>query len=258
MKKIAYGLAALAAGLGAALFASPAHATPAAPSWQTCTNLDGWHVNDDEISRKPTPTTYGLKFEGNQLIHHAVTGDVEHLAYGSFVAHPSPDQPSFFSVEVYGSDGGYATLRWDVPSSKWVMVTGGQLYTNTSPAALVDMVTPHESHHVVSFGVGYTANSPGTVATVVSSVRFGGKTYDLTCRPRPSHSASAPASPSSPTAPASPTRGPGSPTPSHPGSLPVTGPGTSPWLYAGAGVTLLGAGGGLVLASRRRRNRFEA
>jgi LPXTG-motif cell wall-anchored protein len=262
----------IAAGLAAAvitLTALPgaAHATEDTP----CGMPSGWYANPDEQDRLPTPATGGLKFEGNDLIHHATDTTVEHLTHGTYSANPAPDQPSFFSVEVTGTDGGYATLRWDTATGKWTMVTGGQLYTNAGPAALVDMVTPHKSHHVVSFGVGYTANPPGTVTTVVSSVTFGGKTYDLTCKPAPSSSSASPtASPStsaSTSAGASPsttassssggavvTTGPTPPAAS--GGLPITGPQTG--MVAAGAVAILAAGALLLLLVRRRRTRFTA
>lgn len=200
----------------------------------------------------PAPTVGGLKFEGNDLIHHAA---------------PAPDQPSFFSVEVYGTDGGYATLRWDVPTSKWVMVTGGQLYTDASPAALVDLVTPHKSHHVVSFGVGYTNSPPGTVPTVVDKVTFGGQDYHLDCKPpvvHPSHSHPSPSrTTASPTASptrtsASPTASPiGQPQPTTPGRLAQTGFDSATGFSIGGAMVLAGVIG--IAASRfRRRRRFEA
>lgn len=153
--------------------------------WDNCANLKGWYVNPDETTRKPEATIAGLKFTTNKLIHHATALDVKDLHPGIFTAHPAPDQDSFFSVEVSGSDGGYGTLRWNTHTHKWNLVTGGAFYENTSAAALVDMPTAHRSHHVVSFGVGYTNSPPGTVATVVSSVRFNGKTWPLTCHPTP-------------------------------------------------------------------------
>jgi LPXTG-motif cell wall-anchored protein len=196
-------LAAALAGLGLALAAGlVALAAPAAATETTapfgpingadCANLAGWTVNGDETNRRPTATVEGLEFEGADLIHHGVTGvTTDTLTPGTFEANPDPDQPSFFSVEVWDSDGsGYATLRWNTETDKWNMVRQGQLYENDNPAALVEMVTPARSHHVRTFGVGYTQNPPGTVTTVVSSVKFNGVTYDLTCpEPEPTQTA---------------------------------------------------------------------
>jgi hypothetical protein len=259
--------------IGGLLIPTTAHATVVTPA---CGMPTGWYANADEQDRLPTPTPGGLKFEGNDLIHHATTGTVESLAHGTFWAGPAPDQDSFFSVEVSGSDGGYGTLRWNTTTAKWNLVTGGQFYENASPAALVDMPPVHRSHDVVSFGVGYTANPPGTVTTTVRSVRFGGHTYDLRCKPpvkpRPSHTSASP-SPSashsvSPTTKPPTTSADTSPSPSRTavaagaggnggtGALAVTGPpvGLIGWLA----LALVSTGGLAYLAARRRKTRFTA
>lgn len=243
--------------------------------WDKCDNMKGWDVNHpDEDTRKPVATLVGLKFSGNQLIHHATTGiDVEHLLPGSFTAHPAPDQDSFFSVEVSGSDGGYGTLRWNTSTHKWNLVTGGSFYENTSAAALVDMPAAHRSHHVVSFGVGYTNSPPGTVTTTVSAVRFQGKWVSLTCFPpkhthspspsaststsasaSPSASVSTSASPSKSTA--TPVQGNAGGSNSGTGALAVTG--APAGLLAGLGALVAAIGGGAFYMSRRRRTRFQA
>lgn len=194
-------VAMLAAGAFTAVVAVSASATPETPDLTLGPCNKGWYVNPDELTRKPTPTPSGLKFEGNDLIHHAVTGSIDGMQPGTYVAAPAPDQPSFFSVEVINGDGtGYATLRWNLtgPSAgKWTMVVGGQQYENTDPAALVEMPAVKKSHQLLSFGVGYTNSPPGTVATTVSSVTFKGVTYDLKCAPPSSSSSSASASASS-------------------------------------------------------------
>lgn len=276
-RSIAVGLAAAVIALTAVPGA--AHATQAAP---VCGLPTGWYANADEQTRLPTPTAGGLQFSGNDLIHHAATGTIEAMTPGTFSAHPAPDQPSFFSVEVINADlTGYATLRWNATTSKWDMVTGGQIYSNASPAALVDMPTAHKSHRVISFGVGYTANPPGTVTTTVRSVRFGGHTYDLRCKPvivthspkpHPSHTSASPSASASASHSASPsasasTSASASSSPvaavvttnvasNEPGGLPVTGPGAG--LIAGGAILVLGAGGILFLLARRRRVRFSA
>jgi hypothetical protein len=186
----------LAAGLALAGTASATTVTPAGPSFATCANLAGWYVNGDEADRKPEATAAGLKFEPADLIHHAVTGvTVETLTPGDYVAAPAPDQASFFSVEVRDVDGsGYATLRYNRSTHLWNLVTGGQFYEHANPAILVDMPPVDRSHQVISFGVGYTKNPPGTVTTVVSRVTFNGNSYPLTCAPpttSPTASASA-------------------------------------------------------------------
>lgn len=239
--------------LGLGLAAHPAHASEA----PACSMPTGWSVNDDETARTPTPETGGLKFEGDQLIHHAApTGlTVEDLTPGAYLAVPAPDQPSFFSVEVYGTDGGYATLRWDAVLSDWTMVTGGQLYTNASPAALVDMPASHKSHHVVRFGVGYTANPPGTVAAVVSSVTFQKTTYDLTCKTAsPSPSVTSKSPPTTPSHSATATHRPTTSASSAAGALAITGPNIP--VIVGVGVALGLFGFTVLMAVARRRRTY--
>jgi hypothetical protein len=173
----------------------------------------GWYVNPDEADREPTRTYDGFVFESADLIHHAAPAGLTTatLSPGHFLVAAGsslPDQPSFFSVEVSGDDGGYATLRYNRITLKWDMVTGGQFYSNADPSALVDMPPVKRSHKVVSFGVGYTANPPGTVKTTVKSVSFQGKAYSFACpKPSPTQSPTASPTPStstSPTASASP------------------------------------------------------
>lgn len=259
----------IAAALIGAAVAVP---SPASAAVDCVSGPVGWTVNADEGDRMPTPTPAGLKFEGNDLIHHATTGTVETLTPGSFAAAPAPDQDSFFSVEVYGTDGGYGTLRWNTTTHKWNLTTGGQFYENADPAALVDMPTVHRSHKVVSFGVGYTANPPGTVATVVSSVTFAEKTYSLGCT-KPTVSPSPTVTPTKvptkvpttkptvtptrPTPPTAPTSVDPSSSPAPvAGGLPVTGPPI--YLIAIWAVGFLAMGGVLLLAVRRSRPRFDA
>jgi LPXTG-motif cell wall-anchored protein len=231
---------------------APAAATPSTPpgpSFETCANLKGWYVNPDEASRRPIPTEAGLKFVGNDLVHHGATGNIEGLSPGSFVASPAPDQPSFFSVEVINADGtGYATLRWNTVTSKWNMTTGGQFYENASASALVDMPAVKKSHNLLSFGVGYTNSPPGTVDTVVSSVMFRDVKYDLTCKPKPSASPSKSALPSNSSAPAVVPAG-------NQATLPITG--SKVPAIVGAGVLLILAGALLAYAVRRRRTEFR-
>jgi hypothetical protein len=152
------------------------------PSFDNCANLAGWFVNPDETTRKPDATAPGLKFEPADLIHHNVTGvTTDSLTPGTYVASPAPDQPSFFSVEVDGgTPGSYGTLRWNPTNSKWSMVAnGGTFYEDANATTVVNLAG--KSKTVVRFGVGYTQTPPGTVTTVVSSIRFNGTTYPLTC-----------------------------------------------------------------------------
>lgn len=238
-----------------------------------CALPTGFYVNDDETDRAPTPVAGGLQFSGNDLIHHATTGTLETLVHGSYVADPAPDQPSFFSVEVSG-DGKYGTLRWNTTESYWEATSQGEQHHDTDPAALADAFPVHLSHHLMSFGVGYTNTPPGTVTTVVSGISFAGQKYDLTCvttspspsassssaSPSPSATVSHTASPSASTArPAStrPTPARSSSTPAAGGSLPITGPSVP--LIVGAGAALLLAGfTALYLAHHRRKVRFTA
>lgn len=263
----------------------PATAAPGNPC-----DVEGWFVNPDEADREPERTTAGFVFEGADLIHHAAPAGLTTatLNSGDYTASPAPDQPSFFSVEVSGTDGGYATLRYNRSTHLWEMTTGGQLYENTDPDKLVDMPPVKRSHTVVSFGVGYTKNPPGTVKTTVKSVSFQGKAYTLSClTPTTSPTATTSASPSrtasaSPTSPspsasasgtssvspsnsttttASPSASRSSGTPSAPlpgdntssdGELPVTGAGLIG--LVSAGVFLAAVGGIIVIVARRRRS----
>ena len=264
-------LAAALAGLGLALAAGlvavaapAANATESGLSFATCANLEGWYVNGDETDRRPTATEAGLKFEGDDLIHHQITGvTVDNLTPGTFEASPDPDQPSFFSVEVWDSDrSGYATLRWNTETDEWNMVREGQLYAHDNPAELVKLTDPDRSHTVRSFGVGYTKNPPGTVATVVSSVTFNGQVYDLTCPatdPEPTQTATpGPGGTATPEPTQTATPGPvGTATPEPTQSaaplptLPVTG--STPLWFALAGLAALGSGALLFVLARRRR-----
>lgn len=261
----------LAAALAALTLAGPASATTTTPgpSFETCANLAGWYVNPDETDRRPTATVDGLKFEGNDLIHHAAATTLEDLNHGTFAASPQPDQTSFFSVEVSG-DGKYGTLRWNSAEGYWEATSQGEQHHDVSPVALADAFPIHLSHKVVSFGVGYTNTPPGTVATVVSSVSFSGKTYALTCAPVVQTTSPAPHTSSTSPAPHSSSTTPkphnSSSTPAgavHTGgpegeggsSLPVTGPSVG-WIV-GLGVLVLGTGAGLIFLSRRRKVTFE-
>jgi LPXTG-motif cell wall-anchored protein len=264
-KKVLGVAALLLSGIGAVALAAPAAVatpSPAGPSFETCANLKNWYVNPDESTRRPTATATGLKFEGNDLVHHGATGSIEGLTAGSYTlaaGSAAPDQDSFFSVEVINGDGtGYATLRWNTSTSKWNMTTGGNFYENASAADLVDMPAVKKSHNLLSFGVGYTSSPPGTVATTISKVTFKGVEYSLTCPPlTPSASAS-----SSKPASASPSVKPsGSGSVSAPpvavsDSLPVTGAPVP--IILGAGAALLALGAGAVVLSRRRRPRFHS
>jgi hypothetical protein len=252
------------------LWANPAMAEGEHQVPTKCDSQSGWYTNGDEGDRLPEATTDGFKFENTDLMHHAITGlTTDDLDPGTFTASPAPDQDSFFSVEVYSGTGTYATLRWNTTTSKWNMVTGGSFYENTDPSALVEMVTPNKSKTVVSFGVGYTQNPPGTVATTVTKVSFNGKDYNLVC-PEPSTPVSS--SPTSgspsptktskppttvPTTTKSSSSAAALPVGNNSGSgLPVTGP--SIGIIVAVSLLLVAGGGALLIATRRRRNQFEA
>lgn len=188
-KRISITAAVGAAGMLAFALAvsAPASAEVVVADANPC-KVEGWFVNPDEAGREPTRTYDGFVFENTDLIHHNAPAGLttKDLTNGGFAATPNPDQSSFFSVEVSGDDGGYATLRWDRVSIKWVTVVGGVLYENTDPDKLVDMPPVKRSHKVVRFGVGYTVNPPGTVKTTVSSVSFLGTAYTFKCaKPSP-------------------------------------------------------------------------
>src|SRR5690606_8915053 len=102
-----------------------------------------------------------------------------------------------FSVEIINQTpstggSGYANLRWD--GSAWCIggadSSQGQYEGHETDAAnfigkigRFGPIGPDST--VISFGVGYTNTPPGTVTTIVSSVTFAGKTYDLACKPQP-------------------------------------------------------------------------
>lgn len=265
MKKLLYslGLSVVFALMAAPFMPGTATATPApspsaswTPSFAACGNLNKWYVNSDEASRKPTPTVAGLKFEGNQLIHHDANLPLKDLKPGNYTASPAPDQPSFWSVEVRANTGAYGTLRWNQSAEMWQITIGADAtkpavtpgtFSGADPVALLEgKVTKwgafDATTKVVTFGVGYTNSPPGTVATVVSKVTFQGNPYDLTCKPpvQPSASASSKAPSASSSAVT---------------SLPVTGmSGRAVAGTVGAGLLILGVGVGLYIIGRSRRS----
>lgn len=280
MRKSLAAMLATLAGLvaaGAVALAAPAAATETGPSFSSCPNLQGWDVNSDEESRKPEATVPGLKFEPADLIHHATSLDLADLDGDTigFTASVDPGQPSFFSVEVRDTTGAYGTLRWNPTTEEWSITIGAATspshdpnttpgtFTDASPVELLDGKVSKwgaftETTKVVSFGVGFTLNPPGDVTTVISQVKFQGETYSLTCVPASSSasaSASSSASPST-TGSASPDTTSGPPVIGAAPTLPVTGPGIA-WLIGG-GVLILGIGGVLILAARKRKTEFTA
>jgi hypothetical protein len=276
-RNLRHGLAMLAAlGLifsGVFLIASQsayANETPALDMMTatTCSNLEGWSPNPDEkADRSPESKPEGLEFSNTDLTHHETDLKLADLKPGSFVASKTPDQPSFFSVEITDADGAYGTLRWNPSegtSGEWDLVTNLGQFHHADPADFIGTATKWglitETARVFSFGVGYTEHPAGTVTTVVSSVTFNGHTYDLTCLPETETSSPAPHSSSTSAAPHSSTAKPHSsssaPVAGGTGSLPVTGPPVG--LIVGGAVALFVLGGGALYLSRRRRTTFQA
>lgn len=271
-RNLRHGLAMLAAlGLifsGVFLIASQGAYATTTPA---CPNLVGWAPNADELAdRSPTSTPEGLEFSNTDLTHHAADLALADLTPGTYAASPAPDQPSFFSVEVSGDDGKYGTLRWNPSlgtSGEWEATSQGEQHHDPDPAKLADAFPIHLSHHVVRFGVGYTANPAGTVTTVVSSVTFQDKVYPLTCQvqttsPAPVVTMTSPAPHQSSTSPApvktsaKPHTSSSSAAAGTGSSLPVTGPPVS--LIVGGAVALLILGGAAYFVARRPRNTFRA
>lgn len=244
--------------LGAWVFAGTATASATAPiAIESC--HEGWYVNHDEGGadqnqgdRRPESTEAGFIFVGNQLMHHATNLSVDDLEPGAYEADPTPSLDSFFSVEVWGDDGGYATLRWNTATSKWDMVTGGQLYSDADPAALVKMPESHKATTVRSFGVGYVNSPNNGTETLVKSVTFAGTKYDLTCVPVTEE----PSTPPTTAVPVTDEPTPGvTTTPVAREELPVTGAKGLPIVILG--IALVGAGVIIFLFAGRkgRRNR---
>ncbi len=194
-RKLTYALAIAGVAAGLTMAATTAHAivpTPAVPTDTNPCDLAGWYANPDEAHRLPDFTFGGLVFEDSDLIHHAAPEGLttKALVNGGFSASPNPDQPSFFSVEVFGDDGKYGTLRWDRFKLIWTLTAEQVTYENTDPDKLVDMPPAKRSHKVQTFGVGYTASPANGIKTTVKSVSFQGKAYQLSC-PKPTTSPTA-------------------------------------------------------------------
>lgn len=166
-----------------------------------------WYVNPDEGDRLPEQVEAGFLFQPADLVHHVAGFPLDDLGTGgAFTADPSPDDNFRFSVEIINADmTGYATLHWNPVTDKWFIggadASLGQ-YTNeeADPETFIGKLGRFgeikADSMVMSFGVGYTKNPPGTIETIVSSVIFAGVTYDLTCALEPVPTATLTPSPS--------------------------------------------------------------
>lgn len=248
MKK---AIAALIGAVFSLFLVLPAHATENQPIQIQAECVEGWYVNPDEGQRIPEVTETGFLFGPSDLMHHATDLSLGDLDPGSFVSDIVPDQDSFFSVEVYDSvTHAYGTLRWD--GTQWLIVIGaggsatdGTFYDDNPVDLLAGKVTKwgafSETTRVVSFGVGYTLNPPGSGGVTVSSVTFAGNTYDLTCKPEAEPTTPAPTTPATTEIPPS----------SEVPTLPVTGAPVTGVLVSG--FVMIAAGVGALLYARRRR-----
>jgi hypothetical protein len=170
------------ASFGLLTLAAPAAATETSTG-VSCPGVSGWYVNPDETDRKPETSVSGMKFAPADLMVNVKPGSYA-LATGS----DTPDQPSFFSVEVRDAGtGAYGTLRWDVATKEWTLVTNTASYSKAEPIGFVGIETKWgkltPAARVVSFGVGYTKNPAGSKNVTVKSVTFAGQTRSLTCLP---------------------------------------------------------------------------
>lgn len=284
--------------------AGPARATGSTDV--ACPGVSGWYVNPDETDRKPETTIDGFTFGPADLIHRETSVPMVNVKPGSFAlatGSDTPDQPSFFSVEVRDADtGAYGTLRWD--GAAWTLVTNTASHTKAEPIGFVGVETKWgkltAQAKVISFGVGYTKNPPGTKNVTVKSVTFAGQTYRLMCTPpgkpvtpKPTVTVPTPTTTPGATSPTTvpPTKPPvttwpttapttrppaTTPPPTTPpattpapeltpvaggsggddGSLPVTG--AAAGIMGGIALIIIGVGGVLIVASRRRKLDFES
>jgi hypothetical protein len=261
-------IAAAAVILGALLAPATAHAGDTATGlvWGTCPNLKDWYVNPDETAQQPEATADGLKFTGEDLIHHKTDLALTDVHAGAFEADGTADK----LVMKYETDAPYTTIVQTPDGTFWSSHistgTGSQDHPVASPHDLIGIPQRGasggltEDTRVVSFGPGYWMEDG---QATVDAVQFHGVTYDLTCKPAPASSSASPKPTATTTTPA-----PHSST-SHPaaaaaaaggtsggtGALAITGP--NGWLLGAVGLGLLVVGAG-VLAAQRRRKRFVA
>ena len=191
-------VAAAALILVALVIPATAHATETGGeslAWSACPNLATWAPNEDEQDLRPDATAGGLKFTGKDLVHHKLAApmDLADVKAGSFVADGDADKV----VIKFETDTPYASIIQTPDGTFWSSKipadqTGGQSHPVVN---LVDLVglpglpgkTLTANTHVVTVGLGYWTEAG---STVVSSVKFHGVTYDLTCKPKPGGSTS--------------------------------------------------------------------
>lgn len=288
MRKFIYTVAALAIAFLTLTLARPALAnqtpgwdmkvaTAPGPSFETCDNLKGWFVNDDENSAddpqgdlRPEPTVDGLKFTGKDLIHRKLS---EPLALvdakgGSFTATGDTDKV----VMKWETTAPYATIVRNPEGKFWsskipASDAGGQSNPVDTIADLIGKTAPGgktftDDTKITTFGVGYWTES-GT--TVVSAITFHGEGGPLTCQPPVT---TPPTTKATPTASHTVTAKPSTSSPSHPvggaaagggssgGALAITGP--SGGVIAGVAGALVFFGALALWAVRKRKQTFVA
>lgn len=236
----------------------------------------GWYVNADEAALLPQKQPTGFLFDGPSLVHHHTYFKLSQApGDGSFVADVLVGVAPLFKLEtanVDGSAGGYSTINKTAAGKYWSSkIAAGDPGGISNPVdTLADLIdkpwtkTPDPNDKyigdliVYSFGVGY-ANDAGNSA-LVKSVKWAGVTYNLGCSASPSPSPSVSPSVSvSPSPSVKLSRRPSATkvaTVTNSDQLPTTGAPT--YLVAGLGAAAVAAGVVGLVASRRRRERFEA
>jgi LPXTG-motif cell wall-anchored protein len=249
------------------------------PAEATTTTVDnpcgvqGWYVNPDETADAPTRSTAGFFFDNKDLIHHATPPiDLPDIKTNtlSFVADNAGKVVGKMETE-----NPYSTIVQQADGMFWsTAMTYDQIGGQGHPVDKVsDLVGTDEdprptkpgkaeygtTTHVVSFGVGYWVADG---STTVSSIKFHGYNYDLTCKTPTTSPTSTKPSPTV-TATSNPAGGLHHPIPgkttvrsasaSGP-ALAITGPSTTV-LVVVAGFIILG-GVMLYVVTRRRKNRF--
>lgn len=244
--------------------------------------VQGWYVNPDETDNAPTRSEAGFFFDGKDLIHHATSPiDLPDIKANtlSFVA----DTPGKV-VGKMETENPYSTIVQQADGKFWsTAMTYDQIGGQGHPVNNVsDLVGTDEdprptkpgkaqynmTSHVVTFGVGYWVEDGNTT---VSSIKFHGVNYDLSCKTHTTPPTTAPTHTTSPTASSSASQS-TSASPSHTvtasstptligagtGSdtnLPVTGASTG--ILVAVSIVLLGVGTTAFFVTRRR-NKFVA